>query len=79
MAFRLLKTHHSHSSDKFNHSTKANRFLNDLLERGHNKSKAFDVFREEELKLIKMNKRRKRNKSMTCKSSLEEALEARVT
>ena len=51
-----------------------NKLLNGLLKRGCDKNNVFDMFKEVEFKLMQTNKRRKNNKSMTCESSLEEAL-----
>ena len=76
LAFSLLKTYCSHSSDKVNFSKPANRLLDDLLTRAHNNDKVFYNFEEVELKLMEIDKKRNNKKNMTCESSSEEVLEA---
>ena len=53
----------------------SNKILNDLLERGHNQTKSFDMFKEAEIKLMEMNKERNNNKNITKRTSIEETLE----
>ena len=52
MIFSLLKTYHSHSSNKINYVMKVNKLLNDLLERGYNQTTFLDVFKKAQMELM---------------------------
>ena len=75
IVFSVLKMHHFHSSSKINYSTQENKLLNDLLTRGNNQEKVFDMFKEAKMKLMEIYKERKNNKNVANKASLEETLE----
>ena len=75
MIFSLLKTYYAHSRNNINRVAKMNKLLNNLLERGCNQKKVSDAFKEAELKLMEINKRRRNNKNMSHKISVEGRLE----